>query len=71
MYILLFCAMNVKQGSLEKGKGHGDVEHSTHPKKSMSNFTFWVPLNLLALSNSTSVWKMLPLLIIFLFSLSL
>jgi hypothetical protein len=23
------------------------VEHSTHPKKPMSNFTFWVPLDLL------------------------
>ena len=66
MYIFLFCAMNVKQRSMEKGKGHGEtlhqenqgvnsVDHSTHPKKSMSNFTFWVPLNLLALSNLTSI----------------
>jgi hypothetical protein len=25
----------------------GHVEHSTHPKNSMSNFTFWVPIDLL------------------------
>jgi hypothetical protein len=24
----------------------GPVQHSTHPKNPMSNFTFWVPLNL-------------------------
>jgi hypothetical protein len=37
-------------------------------KKSMSNFTFGVPLDLFALSDWTSVWKIFPLIIAFCFS---